>query len=136
MKNTLQIGEVIYHLLHEFKNVYPLVADEGTTFPFIIYKRTSGYSNSAKDGLFSIVANIDVLVAAQSYEESIELADKILTKLESSNGHIVGYDVWSIKMIDSSEVWVENTFVQTLKFRVEFNLLPFKKIESTEDIEQ
>lgn len=120
MKNTLQIGEVIYTLLSEFKNVYPLIADEGTTFPFIIYKRSSGYSNAAKDGLYSIIANIDVIIAAQSYEESIELADKVLYKLETSNGLIAGYDVWNIKMVDSNEIWTDNTFLQTLKFRIEF----------------
>ena len=41
MKNTLRIGEAIYARLKQFKNVYPLVADEGTTFPFMIYRRSS-----------------------------------------------------------------------------------------------
>lgn len=122
MKNTLQIGEVIYDQLKQFGNVFPLIADEGTRFPFIIYKRASGYSNNSKDGHFSIIANIDVVIAAQSYEESIELADNVLSKLESANGLIAGYDVWSIRMIDSNELWSDNTFIQTLKFRVEFSI--------------
>ena len=62
MKNTLRIGEVIYARLKQFKNVYPLVADEGTTFPFMIYRRSSGYSISTKDGIYSAVANIDVMI--------------------------------------------------------------------------
>lgn len=122
MKNTLRIGEAIYTLLKDFKNVYPLVADEGTTFPFIIYKRSSGYSQSSKDGIWSSVANVDVLVAAQSYEDSIELADKVLLRLESARGLISGFDVISIRMIDSHETWIENSFIQELKFRVEFSL--------------
>lgn len=123
MKNTLRIGEAIYALLKDFKNVYPLVADEGTTFPFIIYKRSSGYSQSTKDGIWSSVANIDVLIAAQSYEDSIELADKVLLRLESARGSISGFDIWGIRMVDSHEVWMENSFIQELKFRVEFSLL-------------
>lgn len=122
MKNTLRIGEAIYQILKEFKNVYPLVADEGTKFPFIIYKRSSGYTQSAKDGLFTVVANIDILVAAQSYEASIELADKVLTKLESSRGIIADYNIHEIRMIDSNEIWMDNTFVQNLKMKVEFSV--------------
>lgn len=123
MKNTLRIGEVIYARLKQFKNVYPLVADEGTTFPFMIYRRSSGYSISTKDGIYSAVANIDVMIAAQSYEESIELADKVLLQLESTRGNVEGFDIWSIRMVDSNETYIENSFIQELKFSVEFSLL-------------
>lgn len=123
MKNTLRIGEAIYARLKKFKNVYPLVADEGTTFPFMIYRRSSGYSISTKDGIWSSVANIDVMIAAQSYEESIELADKVLLQLESTRGNVAGFDIWSIRMVDSNETYIENSFVQELKFSVEFSLL-------------
>lgn len=123
MKNTLRIGEVIYARLKQFKNVYPLVADEGTTFPFMIYRRSSGYSISTKDGIYSAVANIDVMIAAQSYEESIELADKVLLQLESTRGNVAGFDIWSIRMVDSNETYIENSFIQELKFSVEFSLL-------------
>ena len=123
MKNTLRIGEVIYARLKQFKNVYPLVADEGTTFPFMIYRRSSGYSISTKDGIWSSVANIDVMIAAQSYEESIELADKVLLQLESTHGNVAGFDIWSIRMVDSNETYIENSFIQELKFSVEFSLL-------------
>ena len=37
--SSLQVGRAIYTLLKGF-NAYPLVADEGATYPFIIYKRT------------------------------------------------------------------------------------------------
>lgn len=123
MKNTLRIGEVIYARLKQFKNVYPLVADEGTTFPFMIYRRSSGYSISTKDGIYSSVANIDVMIAAQSYEESIELADKVLLQLESTRGNVAGFDIWGIRMVDSNETYIENSFIQELKFSVEFSLL-------------
>ena len=123
MKNTLRIGEVIYARLKQFKNVYPLVADEGTTFPFMIYRRSSGYSISTKDGIYSAVANIDVMIAAQSYEESIELADKVLLQLESTRGNVAGFDIWNIRMVDSNETYIENSFIQELKFSVEFSLL-------------
>lgn len=121
MKNTLRIGEAIYAILKDFKNVYPLVADEGTTFPFMIYRRSSGYSQSSKDGIYSVVSNIDIMIAAQSYEESVELADKVLQKLETTKGIVAGFDIWKIRMIDSNESYIENSFIQELKFAVEFS---------------
>ena len=122
MKNTLRIGDAIYTILKEFKNVYPVKADEGTTFPFIIYRRVSGDNKSSKDGIYSSIANIEVNLVAQSYEESIELAEKVLQKLEAARGPIAGLDIWSIRMIDSNESWIENSFIQYMKFSVEYSI--------------
>ena len=122
MKNTLRIGDAIYTILKEFKNVYPVKADEGTTFPFIIYRRVSGDNKSSKDGIYSSIANIEVNLVAQSNEESIELAEKVLQKLEAARGPIAGLDIWSIRMIDSNETWIENSFIQCLKFSVEYSI--------------
>ena len=47
----LQVGKAIKELLakENITNVYPLIADEGTTFPFVIYKRTSLVPSNTKD---------------------------------------------------------------------------------------
>ena len=122
MKNTLRIGDAIYTILKEFKNVYPVKADEGTTFPFIIYRRVSGDNKSSKDGIYSSIANIEVNLVAQSYEESKKKKKKVLQKLEAARGPIAGLDIWTIRMIDSNETWIENSFIQCLKFSVEYSI--------------
>ena len=46
---SLQVGKAIYNILSNDAKVidgvghkiYPLIADTGTTFPFIVYRRTS-----------------------------------------------------------------------------------------------
>lgn len=121
MKTTVRIGEAIYSILKPFKRVYPLVADEGTTFPFIVYKRSSGNSQSDKDGLYSAIAVIDIMVAASEYEDGVELADKVIKKMENTNDTIAGFDILEIRMIDSNENFVENTFIQEMRFQVEFS---------------
>ena len=122
MKNTLRIGDAIYTILKDFKNVYPVKADEGTTFPFIIYRRVSGDNKRSKDGIYSSIAHIEVYLVAQSNEESIELAEKVLQKLEAARGPIEGFDILRIRMIDRNESWIENSFIQCLKFSVEFSI--------------
>ena len=64
---SLQIGKAIYHLLKKdsrikekvgFK-IYPLIVEESTTFPFIIYKRTNITPNYTKG---SYAVNESVMV--------------------------------------------------------------------------
>lgn len=47
--NGLEVGRAIYTALDGIKNVYPLVADKGTTFPFIVYRRTGLQHSTTKD---------------------------------------------------------------------------------------
>lgn len=120
-KSTIRIGEAIYSILKPFKRVYPLVADEGTNFPFVVYGRNSGYSQSDKDGIYSAIANVNVKVAAQEYDESVELADKIVNEMEKTVGDVQGFNIWQIRMIDSNEVFYDNAFIQEMQFQVEFS---------------
>ena len=55
---SLQVGKAIYNLLSNDANVtgrgtkikiYPLIADTGTTFPFIVYRRTGIEPSDSKD---------------------------------------------------------------------------------------
>ena len=39
----LAIGKAIKSILGGIDKVYPLVADEGTTFPFVVYRRSALY---------------------------------------------------------------------------------------------
>ena len=119
-KTTVKIGEVIYKLLKPFKRVYAVIADEGTKFPFIIYKRTSGYSQSDKDGIYSATATIEIMIASKNYDESVDIADKVIKTMESAKGKVADFDIWKIRMIDSRESFIEESFIQELKFTVEF----------------
>ena len=125
-KSTIRIGEAIYAILKPFRKVYPLIADEGTTLPFVIYSRNSGYSQSDKDGIYSALATINVRVAAQEYDESVELADKIVNEMEKTIGDVQGFNIWQIRMIDSNEVYAENAFIQELQFQVEFSTTEYE----------
>ena len=57
---SLQVGKAIYNLLSNDANVtgrvqnkiYPLIADTGTTFPFIVYRRTGIEPSDTSSSLF------------------------------------------------------------------------------------
>ena len=57
--------------------VFPMVANEGTTFPFITYQKSGGYYEYDKDVLEGGKCRVDIIVFTTGYMEMIELADAV-----------------------------------------------------------
>lgn len=120
--SSLQIGKAIYAILasNNINKVFPLVADEGTTFPFVVYKRSGLEPSDTKDRYnFSELATLDIIVAANTYEESISLAERIKDILEHSRGAYNGINIGGITLDDADEDYLEDTFIQKLTFKIE-----------------
>lgn len=120
--SSLQIGKAIYTILakNNINKVFPLVADEGTTFPFVVYKRSGLEPSSTKDRYnYSELATLDIIVAANTYEDSISLAEKIKDVLEHSRGIYNSINIGEITLDDADEDYLEDTFIQKLTFKIE-----------------
>lgn len=122
--SCISIGKAIKSLLvsglskTDVKNkIYPLIADEGTTFPFIIYRRNSITPESDKD-YTNDSAYIQIMIAVNNYAESVDLAEKVRTSLIHKNGTIQTIPVEDITLEDGSEEFIDNTFVQNLIFKI------------------
>lgn len=120
MKNTLRLGEAIYKILYDYNNVYPLIAPEDAEFPFIVYRRSSGYSQSAKDGIYSVVSNMEILVASDVYAKGIEMAEEILRKMEATRGKVGDFEIIRILMTNCDEVCIDEVYIQQMTFTIEF----------------
>ena len=119
--SSLQIGKAIYTILakNNISKVFPLVADEGTTFPFIVYKRSGLEPANTKDVYnFSELATLDIIVAANTYEESITIAEKVKDILEHSRGTYADINIEEITLDDADEDYLEDTFIQKLTFKI------------------
>lgn len=121
---SLQIGKAIYHILSNDTDVvdrvqnkiYPLIADVDTTFPFIVYKRTGIAPADSKDRfVFDEDVFVDIVVASDKYNESIEIADLVRTAL--LEGSYEGIN--DIELIDADEDYFEDTFIQNLTFKIQ-----------------
>lgn len=120
---SLQIGKAIYHILSNDTDVvdrvqnkiYPLIADVDITFPFIIYKRTGITPADSKDRfIYSEDVYVDIVIASDKYNESIEIADLVRTALLKG-----GYDgIKDIDLTDADEDYIEDTFIQNLTFKI------------------
>ena len=58
-------------------NIFPLIAEINTTFPFIVYKREAVTPQYTKDYWTSDEVMINVMVASNDYVQSIEIADLV-----------------------------------------------------------
>lgn len=122
--SCISIGKAIKSLLvaglskTSIKNkIYPLIADETTTFPFIVYRRSSITTVSDKD-YSNDSACIQIMIAANNYAESVELAEQVRTSLVHKKGIIQTIPVEDISLVDGSEEFIDNTFVQNLIFKI------------------
>ena len=125
----LDIGKAVCDIitkdtaLHELvKNkVYPIVVDQDTSFPFIVYRR-GGLTISDNKNRYTPnkEATIEVVVVSMVYKEGLEIAESVVRCLCNSKGMYNGVDIKYVSLTDASEDYVEDAFVQTLTFKIIF----------------
>lgn len=129
METSLNIGKVIKEILYRdetlnnlVKNqVFPLIAEENTTFPFIVYRRNSIRKASTKDYVNDEIASVDVVVASDKYAQSVEIAERVRFVLERGEYDGENFSVDNITLANASEQYIQNTYIQTLTFDIEIN---------------
>lgn len=129
METSLNIGKVIKDILYQdetlnnlVKNqVFPLIAEENTTFPFIVYRRNSIRKASTKDYVNDEIASVDVVVASDKYAQSVEIAERVRFVLERGEYDGENFSVDNITLANASEQYIQNTYIQTLTFDIEIN---------------
>ena len=94
--------------------VFPIVANNGTDIPFVIYRRFKYEPQSNKD-YKGESAEFEVRVVANKYEDSVKIADAVGDALNNYEDN----DVEQIRLITSNEDYIDEVFVQTLNFYIE-----------------
>lgn len=124
--NSFNIGKAVCNiLLKELADkvndrIYPLIADETTEFPFIVYQRSGFNPQNTKDNSDENVV-IDLVIAAESYAESIDIAIRVREALEHKRGTFSNIYIEDIIIEDASEDYIDNTFLQSITIRVILN---------------
>lgn len=126
MVNSILIGKKIFSILNKdaelIENVkgqiYPLLANKSTTYPFIVYSRDSVTAYYCKDGNYQDEVGITVIVVSNDYEESVEIANKVRENLELLNYKDDDIYIASSTLTGISENTNEDAYIQ----RINFNL--------------
>jgi len=128
MKETsISVNKHVYNLLindeilNELvgKKIYPLVAEESVTYPFIIFTKESAYGNYTKDLLLYDTVTISIAIAANNYFQTVQIAERVRQILENYRD---GY-FNNILLESVNEDFVEDTYIQHLQFSAKINTI-------------
>ena len=123
MIDSLRIGKIVYSKIGSLVNnrCYPLIAENGTTYPFIIYQRDSLDSTFCKDGVYEDEVNVSVRVVTDSYNAGIDLAQSVREAMTFNNYTIEDGGTYTSLMVQADEEFSNDAYIQTLIFRITIN---------------
>lgn len=129
MTNSILINKYIYERLSKSPDlqklvgnkIYPLVAENTTTYPFITYFRDGINPISfTKDGYCQDEVYFTINVVNDKYTDTLTIANivrKLMEGLKLSNDEATIFDT---HMTSIDENFVENAYVQTMQFTCKF----------------
>lgn len=104
----INIGTLIYGKLNSVASTYPIVAENTTKFPFIIYKTTASRPENTKDGIYDWVFTVQIDVVNDKYDRVCELCSDTVDKLLELE------EVLDINIMNISEDYIDNAYVKEI----------------------
>ena len=94
--------------------VFPLIANAGTTFPFVVYRRSSYSPQSDKDVLSESVY-MEIAIISTNYEQSVSIANDVADALIQYESDTIE----EIKVTNILEEFISNSFVQKVNLQID-----------------
>ena len=125
MGKSLLIGKLIYSALTTDTNisaavgtrVFPIVAENDTQFPFIVYSRTNAYPQTGtKDGYDGDFISFQISILSDTYMQGCEIADKVRDLFENCIISNSEWKIYNIRMTSANESFDSDTYLQELYF--------------------
>lgn len=104
----INIGKLIYPKLNSVCSTYPLVAENTTKFPFIIYRTTQGRPENTKDGIYDWIFRIQVNVVSDKYDTVCDLCSEAVDRLLELE------EVLDINIESISEDFIDNAYIKEI----------------------
>lgn len=103
------------------ERVYPCAATAETKAPYVVFARKSQTGEPVKgaDGADGVV--ICLWCYHSDYEMSIELAEKVRSSIEGKQASTENLTLRSAVMVNSSEGWVDDSYLQYMEFKLKIN---------------
>lgn len=131
MIDTLNIGSFIYETMINDEtlteslgvgdNIFPIVAEEGTNAPFIIYRRVGLISTCSKDGTYEDVARVEIRAVCSTYEQSINIISRIRELFEKQYFRYDNMEINDVTIESASENYEYNAFTQLITLNLKIN---------------
>lgn len=114
--NLLINDEILKELVDD--KIYPIVAEETVSYPFILFTKESAIANYTKDLLMYDTVTISIAIAATNYSQTVEIAERVRQILENRRDDYF----YNILFDEVTEDFVEDAYIQTLKFSSKINI--------------
>lgn len=120
--NIIKIGTFIKEALKNITtNIYPIIAENGTNFPYVIYERTGMEYLKCKDGIYQQGADITIKVVTATYYQGIDLATSITEHLTNNKFTWDDNTIITVEMTGGNEAWNEEAYIQTIYLKINLN---------------
>lgn len=112
-------ASIIPGMLSGIIKTFPLVADEDTKYPFCVYRRAA-YTPIQEAGRVTGGYEIDyeITLVAQTYTQSLELLDEVITLINDYRGVVDGVAIHDIDITGAEEYYNDTAYIQELIIRV------------------
>lgn len=128
LTDNLEIGTLIYELVNDICNCYPIIADKGSNYPFCVYRRTGFVPKNSKDIYnYEEIISFEIIIACTKYKESIQLAQQVKDKLENYRGIWRTTKVNQILMDNCNEDWSNDAYIQRMYFTISLDNKPARR---------
>ena len=108
--NVLNGNEVFFTKYGE--KIFPLIAENSTTFPFIVVERNGINPIYSKQHTYHDNVAITINVVSKSYAESVEIAEDVRNILNDKKNHFFSL----IRLTNVTENYADDAYTQTLSF--------------------
>lgn len=98
--------------------LYPVAVKENIECPFIVYERESVVPNSTKDGTEGDTVTENVFVFAETYGQSVKIAEIVRDALDGSQGSYSSFSIDECNFQDAAETYEDGVYVQQLVFNI------------------
>ena len=104
------------------KRIYPIMKmEKAGPGDFIVYQRESYSQSKTKAGIYDQECSVFITCVSSDYDVSQEIAEQVYLTLQNINNYIdpeTGIIINFIDLADSTEDYVQDKFLQVLKFRI------------------
>ena len=119
LTKNLEIGTFIKEQVDPICSTYPIIADKGADGNYCVYRRTGFIAKNTKDIFdYESTISMEIIVVAQTYKESIRLAQQIKDKLEGFRGIWNKTVITNIFLENTNEDWNNDFYLQRLYFTI------------------
>jgi len=108
--NILSNDEIIKGYVSN--KIYPLVAEESTTFPFIIFRKNNIQTEYTKDGRTFDIVDFSVTVVANDYITTVDVCERVRELIELYRNDYFK----QIHLTNVTEDYIDNAYIQELQF--------------------